>query len=116
MAGTTTTFGALQVALQGNVIAVPPDSGKDSRQKGGCHVILHVMTTAAAGRKNVQRYRDKMRSAGLRLIQRWVPDTRARGFAAECRRQSVAAGKNRRAENQVMRWIEANEDTEGWTP
>jgi hypothetical protein len=72
--------------------------------------------TATAERKSVQRYRDKMQRAGLRLIQLWVPDTRARGFAAECRRQSLAAGKNRRAENQVMGWIEANEDTEGWTP
>lgn len=73
------------------------------------------MSTATAGHKSVQRYRDKMQRAGLRLIQLWVPDTRARGFAAECHRQSVAAGKNKRAENRVMQWIEANEDTEGWT-
>jgi hypothetical protein len=31
--------------------------------------------------------RDKMRAAGLRPIQIWVPDTRAPGFADECRRQ-----------------------------
>jgi hypothetical protein len=29
-----------------------------------------------------------MRAAGLRPIQIWVPDTRAQGFAEECRRQS----------------------------
>jgi len=35
----------------------------------------------------VKRRRDKMRAAGLRPIQIWVPDTRAPHFAAECRRQ-----------------------------
>jgi len=67
-------------------------------------------------RKNVQRYRERMRRAGFRLVQLWVPDTRARGFAEECRRQSRAAARNKRAENEVMKWIEANEDTEGWRP
>jgi len=56
-----------------------------------------------------------MQRAGFRLVQLWVPDTRARGFAAECRRQSRAAARNERAENEVMTWIEANEDAEGWT-
>ena len=32
-------------------------------------------------------YRSRQRVAGLRLIQLWVPDTRSRRFAAECRRQ-----------------------------
>ena len=74
------------------------------------------MTKAAAVRKSVQRHRQRMRQAGFRLIQLWVPDTRAEGFAAECRRQSRAAAKNKRAENEVMTWIEAHEDAEGWTP
>jgi len=33
-------------------------------------------------------YRARKQAAGLRLIQLWVPDTRSRRFAAECRRQS----------------------------
>jgi hypothetical protein len=33
-------------------------------------------------------YRVRQRASGLRLVQLWVPDTRSRGFAAECRRQS----------------------------
>ncbi len=37
--------------------------------------------------ERVRRRRDKMRAAGLRPIQIWVPDTRASHFAAECRRQ-----------------------------
>jgi Protein of unknown function (DUF3018) len=56
-----------------------------------------------------------MRRAGFRLVQLWVPDTRSRGFARECRRQSLAAAKNKILEGDVMEWIEANPDTEGWT-
>jgi hypothetical protein len=37
--------------------------------------------------ERVRRRRDKMRAAGLRPVQIWVPDTRVAGFAAECRRQ-----------------------------
>jgi Protein of unknown function (DUF3018) len=37
--------------------------------------------------ERVKRRRDKMRAAGLRPVQIWVPDTRVLGFAAECRRQ-----------------------------
>ncbi|WP_121242250.1 antitoxin MazE family protein [Sulfurisoma sediminicola] len=38
----------------------------------------------------MKQYRDRLRAAGLRPIQLWVPDTRAPGFADECRRQSAA--------------------------
>jgi hypothetical protein len=73
------------------------------------------MSKAAAIRKNVQHYRDRMRRSGLRLVQLWIPDTRARGFAEECRRQSGLAAKNKRAENDVLRWVEAAHDDEGWS-
>ena len=43
--------------------------------------------------ERVRRRRDKMRAAGLRPIQIWVPDTRSPGFAAECRRQYEAIAK-----------------------
>ena len=73
------------------------------------------MPKATAGRESVQRYRDRMRRSGLRLVQLWIPDTRARGFAEECRRQSLAAAKNRRVENDILHWIESAQDDEGWT-
>jgi hypothetical protein len=57
-----------------------------------------------------------MRRAGFRLVQLWIPDTRASGFAEECRRQSRVAAKNLRLENDVLDWIEGNTDTGGWTP
>ncbi|MDF0677268.1 MAG: antitoxin MazE family protein [Nitrospira sp.] len=34
------------------------------------------------------RYRRRLRRKGLRPVQIWVPDTRAEGFAGECRRQA----------------------------
>ena len=74
------------------------------------------MKKSAVLRRSVQLYRERMRRAGFRLVQLWVPDTRARGFAEECRRQSRAAARKKRAGNEVMTWIEANEDVEGWTP
>jgi Protein of unknown function (DUF3018) len=73
------------------------------------------MSKVTAARKSVQRYRDRMRRSGLRLVQLWIPDTRARGFAAECRRQSLAAAANKRSESDLLRWIEAARDDEGWT-
>lgn len=38
--------------------------------------------------ERMRGYRTRKRAAGLRLVQLWVPDTRSRRFAAECRRQS----------------------------
>ncbi len=37
--------------------------------------------------ERVKRRRDKLRAAGMRPAQIWVPDTRSAGFAEECRRQ-----------------------------
>lgn len=34
-----------------------------------------------------RRYRERLRQQGLRPVQIWVPDTRAPGFAEQCRRQ-----------------------------
>jgi hypothetical protein len=44
--------------------------------------------------ERVERRRSKMRAAGLRPIQIWVPDTRAPGFVEECRRQSRLIGQS----------------------
>ena len=44
------------------------------------------MTTRNA--RNQARHRDRMRQQGLRLMQVWVPDTKAPGFLEEYRRQA----------------------------
>ena len=61
----------------------------------------------------VQKHRDSLRSLGLRPIQIWVPDTRKRGFRAECRRQSLSLGKDNEERN-VLEWIESISDHKEW--
>ncbi len=64
----------------------------------------------------MQRRRDKLRAAGLRPVQIWVPDTRAEGFAEECARQArlvrESEARESRAEDEA--WFETS-DTTGWT-
>jgi hypothetical protein len=73
------------------------------------------MTKDSSNVRGVHRYRARMKRVGLRLVQLWVPDTRARGFAEECCRQSRAATKHRRPEEQVRTWLDQTRDTNGWT-
>lgn len=40
-------------------------------------------------KQRVQTHRNRLRAAGLKPIQIWVPDPKAPGFAAECKRQSL---------------------------
>jgi len=47
--------------------------------------------------QKVRAHRLRLRRQGLRPIQIWVPDVRARGFTAEAHRQSMAVAKSRRA-------------------
>ena len=49
-------------------------------------------------------YRERLRAAGLRPIQIWVPDVGARGFAARLRRQVNALDAGREAD--AMDFIE----------
>ena len=61
----------------------------------------------------VKKHRDLLRSRGLRPIQIWVPNTRKKGFAAECRRQSLLL-KNDKREKAVLKWLDKASDREGW--
>ncbi|MDR7037333.1 MULTISPECIES: antitoxin MazE family protein [Methylobacterium] len=56
-------------------------------------------------------YRERMRAAGLRPLQIWVPDTRAPGFAATCRAQAEAIAAADPAGDEALRFIE---DTYQW--
>jgi hypothetical protein len=77
------------------------------------HVLLRgfAMRTHAAAR--VQKHRAALRASGLRPVQIWVPDTRAPGFAEECRRQSLLI-RDDPQEQEVLEWIERAADIEGW--
>jgi hypothetical protein len=49
---------------------------------------------AKPSRLKVQMHRERMRRKGMRLLQIWVPDVRAPGFAEEARRQSLAVANS----------------------
>ncbi len=61
----------------------------------------------------VQKHRATLRASGLRPVQIWVPDTRQKGFAEECQRQSLALHRDAH-EAEVLGWMQDVADTEGW--
>ena len=40
-------------------------------------------------KERVNSHRDRLRRAGFKTVQIWIPDIKAPGFAAECKRQSL---------------------------
>jgi hypothetical protein len=63
----------------------------------------------------VRAHRERLRAAGLRRVQIWVPDTRRPGFDEECRRQAERVAASEAHEQHVRDWLEAASDREGWT-
>ncbi|HQX84297.1 MAG TPA: antitoxin MazE family protein [Aestuariivirga sp.] len=75
---------------------------------------------AASINARVQKHRDALRTAGLRPVQIWVPDTRRPDFAAECRRQSQIASQADMADTDMdmdmEHFMDATlADLDGWT-
>lgn len=73
------------------------------------------MTTASKSklsRDKVRAHRERLRAQGMRPIQIWVPDVRARAFREQARRQSraVAASAHARADQA---FIDAVSDFDG---
>lgn len=63
---------------------------------------------------SVARHRERMRAAGLRPVQFWVPDTRNPAFAAVVKNQCKML-KGDPAEAEILRFTEeAAAQTEGW--
>lgn len=62
-------------------------------------------------RKRVVGHRQRLRTAGLRPVQIWVPDTRIPGFAAECQRQSLSLREDP-SEQTALHFMEEISD---WT-
>ena len=63
------------------------------------------MTAAKSTTNKLTRHRERMRAAGLRPVQFWVPDTRAPEFVALVRLQCQALTKDP-AENEVLGFTE----------
>lgn len=54
-------------------------------------------TSVSRSRDKVRKHRARLRRAGLRPIQIWVPDVRSRAFAREAHRQSLAVARSAHA-------------------
>jgi hypothetical protein len=63
--------------------------------------------------ERVQQHRQRLRRAGLRPIQLWVPDTRSPGFAEECRGQSAVLADDPQ-ERDTLEWLQSVADDDGW--
>ena len=57
--------------------------------------------------KRMANYRQRMRAAGLRPVQIWVPDSRSPVFAEACRRQARAVAASDPAGDEIMRFVAA---------
>lgn len=65
--------------------------------------------------QRVQKHRARLRKAGFRPVQMWLPDTRSPAYLVECRRQSLLAAQSP-AEADVEGFLEAAlADLHGWT-
>jgi hypothetical protein len=52
-----------------------------------------------SSRDKVRLHRERLRAQGLRPVQIWVPDVRARSFVRAARQQSKAVAASRRAKS-----------------
>ena len=65
----------------------------------------------------VQKHRDALRTAGLRPVQIWVPDTRRPDFAEECRRQCLLVARADSTDTALQQLMdEALAEVDGWSP
>jgi Protein of unknown function (DUF3018) len=62
-------------------------------------------------RVKVREHRERLRAQGLRPIQIWVPDVRARSFRTQAHRQSLAVAASSRAHDDQA-FIDAASDWE----
>ncbi len=74
------------------------------------------MANTGTGAERVRRRRDKLRAAGLRPVQIWVPDVRAAGFAEACVRQArlICEAETPESQAEDEAWFEIS-DKAGWT-
>jgi len=61
----------------------------------------------------MRAYRERMRAAGMRQVQIWVPDSTSASLRREARRQSLLVSRSP-AEERALQDIEALADLEDW--
>jgi hypothetical protein len=65
---------------------------------------------ASSAAKRMSDYRARLRAAGLRPVQLWLPDTRDPKFIAACREQARRLAAGDPAGVEMMEFIEATSD------
>ena len=66
--------------------------------------------TPAPPTSRMATYRQRMRAAGLRPVQIWVPDTRAPAFAELCERQALAISAHDPAGDELNSFVASVQD------
>lgn len=69
-----------------------------------CNHGVYMLQNSRSSRDKVRLHRQRLRAQGLRPVQIWVPDVRARSFIAAARKQSkaVAASEQATADQQFI--------------
>lgn len=76
--------------------------------------VMSTVHAASVATTKIARHRERLRAAGLRPVQFWVPDTRTPEFVAQLRSQCLAL-KADAAEAEAIGFAEAAATTiEGW--
>ena len=65
-----------------------------------------MLQNSRSSRDKVRLHRERLRAQGLRPVQIWVPDVRARSFVAAARKQSKAVAASEHAKVD-QRFIDA---------
>lgn len=65
-----------------------------------------MLQNSGSSRDKVRLHRERLRAQGLRPVQIWVPDVRARSFIAAARKQSKAVAASRQAKAD-QRFVDA---------
>ena len=73
------------------------------------------MPSTPSSTNKVARSRERMRAAGMRPVQFWVPDTRLPGFAADVRMQCLALKEDSHEAEAIGFAQGAAGQVEGWT-
>ena len=73
------------------------------------------MPSTPSSTNKVARSRERMRTAGMRPVQFWVPDTRLPGFAADVRMQCLALKEDSHEAEAIGFAQGAAGQVEGWT-
>jgi len=58
-----------------------------------------MLDNTRSSRDKVRLHRERLRAQGLRPVQIWVPDVRARSFVRAARQQSKAVASSKRAKS-----------------